>query len=388
MKDPNRMDETFLTSFLEDWQTNGGSQSDAAQHTGGFVKAVGYSKSAGVDQLAEMVKVGQRASPSWKQAWVAYCEQAGTKFFDPSKQDPKFLTEFFEFLATSALGCMQSQAPRGRKRSRYEGAPSESVAEEVKQLQKMDSMAKQAWSEYCDTWAGGVKDPFKHNDEFLRGALASMRGEYAPPQRHRSEERGGSSLAEQVRQLQKSDPEAKQAWSDYCDDVAGGVKDPSKHDDESLGAALASMRGEDAPRKKHRSDARGVLSLTEQVKQLQKFDPAAKQAWSDYCDNWANGVKDPTRHDDDSLRAALDAMQGGGSGDAPRRSQNAKTEEAGAQSSVDKVKQLQKSHAGAKKLWSEHCDENCGGVKDPSRHDEASLQAFLSEVWTGDESFE
>ncbi|CAK0816380.1 unnamed protein product [Prorocentrum cordatum] len=45
---------------------------------------------------------------------------------------------------------------------------------------------------------------------------------------------------------------------------------------------------------------------------------------------------------------------------------------------VDKVKALQRSDPTAKDAWQTYCEDSYRGVKDPSRHEAASLEAFLS----------
>lgn len=45
---------------------------------------------------------------------------------------------------------------------------------------------------------------------------------------------------------------------------------------------------------------------------------------------------------------------------------------------VEEVKQLQRSSPSYKEAWWSYCDEHLGGVKDPSKHDPATLEHFLS----------
>ena len=45
---------------------------------------------------------------------------------------------------------------------------------------------------------------------------------------------------------------------------------------------------------------------------------------------------------------------------------------------VQKVKSLQRDYPDVRNRWTEHCGTYSKGVKDPYRHDEASLRFFLN----------
>ncbi|CAK0909737.1 unnamed protein product [Prorocentrum cordatum] len=46
---------------------------------------------------------------------------------------------------------------------------------------------------------------------------------------------------------------------------------------------------------------------------------------------------------------------------------------------VQKIKAYQRMGQAQKEAWHTYCDMNLGGSRDPSRHDEATLQAFISQ---------
>lgn len=50
---------------------------------------------------------------------------------------------------------------------------------------------------------------------------------------------------------------------------------------------------------------------------------------------------------------------------------------------VNQVKALQRSCPAAKQTWWDYCDANLGGIRDPGKHDENVLQAFLSSYNSG-----
>jgi len=50
------------------------------------------------------------------------------------------------------------------------------------------------------------------------------------------------------------------------------------------------------------------------IKQMQKLDPASKQMWWDYCDNYGEGNKDPARHSDEFIAEFMAFARKGGQG--------------------------------------------------------------------------
>lgn len=56
-----------------------------------------------VEDLAMVVRMGQKVSPSWKAAWVMYCEAMGDRTFDPSRHPKEFLQGFIESCGVCAL---------------------------------------------------------------------------------------------------------------------------------------------------------------------------------------------------------------------------------------------------------------------------------------------
>jgi len=155
-------------------------------------------------------------------------------------------------------------------------------------------------------------------------------------------------LVDKVKALQRSDPEIKQAWWDFCEKDLGGVKDPSRHDESVLETFLSWFDGNAAPaapvRQAPRAAARpsqqpvmssrpqlggfggggkgmmgGMMSammgmgmggpsddLAGAIKLGQKHSPAYKAAWSQYCAMYGGGLNDPNRHDPSYIVSFID----------------------------------------------------------------------------------
>eukprot|EP00420_Gonyaulax_spinifera_P038635 CAMPEP_0197877984 /NCGR_PEP_ID=MMETSP1439-20131203/6498_1 /TAXON_ID=66791 /ORGANISM="Gonyaulax spinifera, Strain CCMP409" /LENGTH=239 /DNA_ID=CAMNT_0043497363 /DNA_START=87 /DNA_END=806 /DNA_ORIENTATION=+ len=197
-KDPSRMDSETLQLFFADYEAGVLHKVSAAGGGRGGAKA-------DQPELAETVKIGQRVSASWKNAWVMYCDLKGNTVYDPIKHTMEFLQSFLEYLGAQATASLQDAAPQpvapmlkrprpsaevaaaaAPKRPRLmpvaptaASAATQTVAElaaEVKRLQREDPRVKQQWSDYCDLNVKGVKDPMRHTEEslsaFLQGGSA------------------------------------------------------------------------------------------------------------------------------------------------------------------------------------------------------------------------
>uniref|UniRef100_A0A7S4R4F1 Uncharacterized protein n=1 Tax=Alexandrium monilatum TaxID=311494 RepID=A0A7S4R4F1_9DINO len=165
--------------------------------------------------LAEAVNVGQRASAYWKAAWMSYCYMYGTNVFEPAMHSREFLQGYLEFLGTQAALVLQVPLPNG---AGYHGGSTGS------------------------SHRGGSGGGRSHRVVGGGGFWYTPTGEQASAQPAKRSSTGAgvgtdpalAALAEQVKQLQKSDPSRKQQWSDFCDINVGGVKDPLRHSLETL----------------------------------------------------------------------------------------------------------------------------------------------------------
>jgi len=290
---------------------------------------------------------------------------------------------------------------------------------------------------------------------------------------------GKAALVEQIKSIQRSDPEAKQSWWDYCDTNLGGVKDPNRHDASVLeeffsmynSGSLPAAGAKPAPRRSPPARAANAGSaagygqsygyqpspagwgyaqsamaptwgapaaatwgapqaagygagagsgsnLAEMIKTGQRQSESWKTAWKNYCAIYGTGKFDPTKYEDDFIvgfvnyvgdlacgdlggQADERGFADGGSGmkrpmhsagmgqQPPAKRQaiggmetaniwgNAGATDSSKVDLVNKIKALQRSDPEAKNNWWQFCDENLGGVKDPNRHDADTLAQFL-----------
>lgn len=181
----------------------------------GAQQAAGYGAATG-SNLAEMVKTGQRQSEAWKAAWKNYCGLYGTGKFDPTKYDEEFILGFVNYVGELACGELGAQAEERGFADAGAGAgagmkrPMPSSAMEQQPPAKRQAMAM------------GAVQPVNVWGDASAGDSSKV------------------DLVNKIKALQRSDPDAKTAWWQFCDEQLGGVKDPNRHDAETLAQFLES----------------------------------------------------------------------------------------------------------------------------------------------------
>lgn len=245
------------------------------------------------------------------------------------------------------------------------------VAGTVKELQRSDPDAREQWRLYCDALGQGIKDPAKHTVEFLQAFIDQFNsGQRLQPndpvilqqqqlqQQQQQQQLGGANLGTLFKEGQRKSMHFRNSWSSYCQHYGAGRNDPEKHENTFLSgfldflgqrgnAVLALLPQQPAapplpalagpPAKRPRTDPVGVP----QGMPVALASPGAAVA--------AAGV--PTvQSTGDPMRDAL----------------------------IARIKAYQRSSEDARVHWSNHCDQQLGGIRDPRRHDASTLQMFVS----------
>jgi len=94
MRDPSKHDAMFVETFIVNFNAGMRFESNDRQQGGGGLAS---------KEIIELVKVGQRKAPSWRQAWAHYCHIYGNNKNDPTKHSEVFLGEFIDFVSQRAL---------------------------------------------------------------------------------------------------------------------------------------------------------------------------------------------------------------------------------------------------------------------------------------------
>ncbi|CAE7656136.1 PFK4 [Symbiodinium pilosum] len=256
---------------------------------------------------------------------------------------------------------------------------------------------------------------------------------------------GKADLVQQIKNMQRADPNFRQTWWDFCEAQLGGVRDPNRHDESILGTFLEQYNSGAIAPSPYRAEEEwwnkgkgkggmkgamsynmmpppsawgmtggggGVAGLPDFVKTGQRASYHWKNAWTIYCALYGAGKNDPAKHDEIFNKGFIDYVgelaanglssiassqginldeitaQTNGKGRAPLSTEPApkrfRFEEADTAKLelVEKVKNLQRSNPQAKEAWWAYCDGQCGGMRDPMRHDAPSLQTFLTSQGT------
>jgi hypothetical protein len=157
--------------------------------------------------LVDFIKAGQRHSEEWKKAWQSYCVIFGNGKYDPARVDESFLKEFIDYAGAAMNQDLLAQA--------------EERGVSLEQAQQTNTR--------------GSKRPAQPPaQDFAR-----------PSQRPRTGGAAGggggedkAALVAQIKDLQRSSEETKQAWWTYCDEELNGMRDPNRHPSEVLQAFI------------------------------------------------------------------------------------------------------------------------------------------------------
>lgn len=222
----------------------------------------------------------------------------------------------------------------------------EQLVEAIKNMQRQDPVAKGQWAAYVNSNGSMMRDPSKHPGDFLQAFLVQFNSGVRLPEN----DEGAASIAELIKLGLRRSPHWQSTWTQYCLHYTSGRDDPSKHDASSLFRFLDFI----AEFATHAVGATyGVSGQQQQQQQLfvpDAFGPAGMGM------NFG-GMKRPRD-------GGFGAPNQGGAADAEK------------ETLAMQVKQMQRSGEG-KEAWSVFCDLHLGGMKDPGRHDAATLAHFL-----------
>lgn len=257
----------------------------------------------------------------------------------------------------------------------------------IKGMQRSDNNAKQAWWDYCDAQLSGVRDPAKHSAMTLQGFMDAYEQGYTV-----------AAPAAVAKPTRRPATGGVQAWVP-----------PS-----TFGAAPPSMggRGSFVPVVPQVQQVQVAgTSLSDFIKIGQKRSQGWKTAWQAYCQLYGNRFNDPAKYDESFIgdfmefvgQLAAEALQQDakaqgvpldpapavgskrsstamgtlGGPPAKRQALSRAAPEGDKAALVNKIKGLQRSDATIKEAWWAFCDAEKSGVRDPNRHDVATLEEFL-----------
>lgn len=194
-----------------------GSYASAAAAVGSPAAAslasAGAASTAG--RLQEFVKTGQRQSIGWKTAWQSFCTLYGNGFSDPAKVEESFIKSFMDYAAGLASADLANLAAEQGITLDASGlaagaAPGKRpLGESSLPPAKRHAVGAGPSPTPAQVSASAVSDPEKAH------------------------------LVEKVKMLQRSNADAKDAWTSYCEEHSRGIRDPARHEKDILQQFLA-----------------------------------------------------------------------------------------------------------------------------------------------------
>jgi len=203
---------------------------------------------------------------------------------------------------------------------------SEDIVNQIKDLQRNNQTAKEQWIAFTDMHGQGTRDPSKHSAELLQGFLDQFNSGRMLPMHE-----DAAQLADVVKMLQKKSIPFRNVWAQYCQQFGAGKNDPAKHDPAY-----------------HVKFFEGLAEMASRSMQMPMMPFAAAEP--------------PMK------RLRLDADGGAlamSSGDPLK------------EKLVSMVKAYQRESVEQKETWARYVDTYHGGVRDPSRHETATLKEFV-----------
>jgi len=222
-------------------------------------------------------------------------------------------------------------------------------------------------------------------------------------------------LREEVKRLQRNEPNAKEQWYSWCEQYGEGKRDPGKHSEEFLQTFLSSYKtGMRLPQECEQ------LKVENVTKALQRRSRTFKEVWQKYCDVQGGGKHDPAKHQSQYhmefynflSTTVLEILQCLAEGQdiscqiseetpvikrlrmLPGLAPSALPDSAVAvpgvakEALVQQIKAYQRMGKEQQKCWENYCDQYLRGVRDPSRHDTNALLQFALSIVDDDGSQE
>eukprot|EP01062_Namystynia_karyoxenos_P057596 TRINITY_DN4872_c0_g1_i3.p1 TRINITY_DN4872_c0_g1~~TRINITY_DN4872_c0_g1_i3.p1 ORF type:complete len:401 (+),score=144.99 TRINITY_DN4872_c0_g1_i3:102-1205(+) len=310
----------------------------------------------GDPKLVEQVKELQRTDASFRFKWVQWCDQHadGTK-------DPRLLE-------TSQLRNALRVCKQGPPIAGGGGRPAGGRGAGVQQAKRIDPADGGAYTkeEFMQCYGGlrewnravpvvgggrgrGAGQP---QGRAVRSTPYAAASPGAVKQKGHPATSDQQAFAEQVRNKQRSDPDFRQKWVEFCDNnksygAASGTKDPHLHTAQFLRKALQEICG---------VNVSAVAVLAQTVMEKQRADPDFRAKWIAFCARETNNTCDPRRLDDQTLQKALRECDAGAAASVSAMI-----------GLVDQVRAKQRESKEWVAQWAAWCKQHNNGTLDPAR---------------------
>merc|ERR1712048_172841 len=149
-----------------------------------------------------------------KELWSHFCDRSAKGRRDPAAYTVEELDQFLQEV--------DPNSNTHNVQSEYDEL--QMFVNKIRQGQKQSEDFKQAWIEHCMAYGGDVRDPARHNAEFIRQFLM-----VAPEVEAQDQDPRRAALIRQIKDGQRISEEFKAAWWTFCAESGRGLNDPAKH---------------------------------------------------------------------------------------------------------------------------------------------------------------
>jgi len=401
------------------------------------------------DDLISKVKHVQRMGQMQKEVWYTYCEKLGSGNRDPSRHTKESLRHFLESFQRGEIPePLPSQLPGGSSVLRLRGVPFQSEVNDVV------AFLQEYFVDPQNVTLGVCSDGRKTGEAFVQFASPELaerafnekqkqeiQGRYIELFRSSIEERdqmafpqaipgvtpaiekgGGKGwvstgdpekdkLVVKVKQIQKSGPDGRLDWEQYCELIRTGNRDPRLHTTESLAHFIEAIQNGEGPvGAARRADTKSTVvrlrgvpfqsDVNDILEFLSGYEVDASQvSFGRVSDGRPTGEAFVVFPSVEHANAALEERQKkeirGRYIELFRSSLEEKAQNADQvvvigsgdpvkDELVIKVKTLQRSSPAAREMWDDYCLQALTGNKDPARHTAESMRNFLEAYERGE----
>jgi len=251
--------------------TKGDGMYDPHHYDNDFLNAALAFANTTHQQLVDTLKGMQRMSRKNSENWNEFCDTYGNSTYDPKRHEDSFIRLALLYIESQSQSSSDAgYGSKGGGKSNGKGnAANDALVSQVKDWQRVSEANRDEWRAFCDQYGDGMYDPAKHPADFLKKAMkdlgisSSAGWKSAGPKgggKDSGSTKGGGGkssatsgaagpLTETVRELQRSSPQAREAWKEHCDTHGGqGVYDPAAYTSQFLKdfivfATVSSVKG-------------------------------------------------------------------------------------------------------------------------------------------------
>lgn len=351
-----------------------------------------WSDENSVEKLVGKVKALQRTDHRVKEQWTAHCNNNGEGVRDPARHTAEFLQAF---LAAVERGHFPEKSASASSSKIFIGG----LPDHCDDARLMNQFKAYGTIVECQVMpdrgfgfivfsSPNAADQVLQdsNQHLIDGVWCDVKKACSLPEQGLDKD-----LPALFKIGQRKSPAWKEVWSMYCQTYGGGVNDPAKHEASFLVGLLdflgqrgamalehaelnqggAYMYGEPAAKRMRLTGNPEKDALVAKIKEFQRQGEAQKEQWGIFCDLHTSGIRDPTRHDCETLNLFIGQVESGQFG--PGYSLSSPKQEL-----VMQVKAWQRQGGDKLEQWHHFADTSLGGIRDPARHDASQLQQFLA----------